>query len=112
MPNGNVQLSGSGFDISAPINAAGGTVSLLPIESTTINGNQVGNISASVLNIGNGQASQSVSLQGQTNLTGIQGAVNVNLGGDYNTSGASIQLGDNTSYVVNAGNIYRLQPMF
>lgn len=106
MPNGNVQLSGSGFDISAPINAAGGTVSLQPIESATINGNQLGNISASVLNIGNGQTSQSVSLQGQTNLTGIQSAVNVNLGGDYNTSAANIQLGENTSYVVNAGNIY------
>ncbi|MBX9567962.1 MAG: hypothetical protein K2X77_03665 [Candidatus Obscuribacterales bacterium] len=106
MPGGTVQLSGSSFDISAPINAGGGTVSIQPIESTSIDGSQLGNISAANLNIGNGQPAQSVSLEGATNLTGIQGAVNVNLGGDFDSSLASIQLGDNTSYVVNAGNIY------
>lgn len=106
MPNGSVQLSGTSFDISAPINASGGTVSLIPVESASIDGAQLGNINASVLNIGNGQAGQSVNLEGATNLTGIQGAVNVSLGGDFDSSNASILLGDNTSYVVNAGNIY------
>ena len=105
IPNGSVQLSGNSFDISAPINASGGSVSLLPIGNANIDGSQLSNVTTGTLNIGNGQVGQSVNLVGETNLSGVQGAVNVNLGGGYDSSNANIQLGSNTSYVVNAGSI-------
>ena len=103
--NPHVELSGSGFDISSPIHAEGGTVSLLPTSSSTvINGSQLSNVNTSTLNIGNG-SSGSVQITGTADLTHVTDHVGVNLSGDFNAANATMNLANNASMVINANNV-------
>lgn len=104
-PNAHVELSGSGFDISSPIHAEGGSVSILPNSpSTILNGSQLGNVNTSTLNIGNGSSSN-VSITGVADLTHVTDHVGVNLNGDFNAANATLNLANNASMVINANNV-------
>ncbi len=103
---GSVVLGGSAIVIDSNINVGSGNVTIIPgANKVELSASGLSKITAGTLTLGNGTGSNSVTLTGAGNLSDVSGAVNVNLGGNFDGAGSSLVLAGGTPVSISAANI-------
>lgn len=100
---GSVVLGGANISITGAVHS--NDVTLVPgSASTNISGTSLSNINASSITIGTGLSGQGVILTGTADLTNVS-SFDVNLSGNFNASGSTLNLANDSVVSINAGNI-------